>query len=271
MEYFIGLIVVLSGIIILSIFICRMYEVFGDLVGVPFNHLRIQQPLSEKDRRLLNAYSGLYRSLSPIGKKEFEKRLRHFMVNKRFIKRGNQQITHEMKLLVSSVAVQLTFGLKRTFFYKFPNILIYPQKYVSKITNKTHKGEVNLAGLIVFSWEDFLEGLKDPEDGINLGLHEFAHALKLEDAMHDEEYALIDKAALRRWRKLSESELEKVRSGENTFLRKYAGTNRDEFFAVCVEQFFEQPDEFYNALPELYTALSEVLNQDPANKIPIAG
>ena len=40
--------------------------------------------------------------------------------------------------------------------------------------------------------------------------------------------------------------------------------NEHEFFAVAVENFFERPQEFKNAIPELYSILSKLLNQDPS-------
>ncbi len=38
--------------------------------------------------------------------------------------------------------------------------------------------------------------------------------------------------------------------------------NEHEFFTVAVENFFERPREFKNAIPELYAKLSKLLYQD---------
>lgn len=46
------------------------------------------------------------------------------------------------------------------------------------------------------------------------------------------------------------------------FLRKYASTNREEFFAIAVENFFERPQQFSQTLPHLYTAMVHLLKQD---------
>ena len=54
----------------------------------------------------------------------------------------------------------------------------------------------------------------------------------------------------------------------HAFLRSYAGTNEAEFFAVAVEYFFERPQEFQTALPELYGTLGSLLRQDPAAEQP---
>jgi MtfA peptidase len=43
----------------------------------------------------------------------------------------------------------------------------------------------------------------------------------------------------------------------------YGATNFDEFWAVCVETFFENPAEFSRTMPDLYISIVELLNQDP--------
>lgn len=60
--------------------------------------------------------------------------------------------------------------------------------------------------------------------------------------------------------------MKRIKQKENTFLRPYAGTNREEFFAVCVEQFFEQPEESKENCPERYFTLANLLKQDPLER-----
>lgn len=54
-----------------------------------------------------------------------------------------------------------------------------------------------------------------------------------------------------------------MRSGNVHMFDDYAATNFDEFWAVSVENFFENPFEFKEEHPELYRELCELLNQDP--------
>ena len=144
-------------------------------------------------------------------------------------------------------------------------LLFFPTKYHSKITGEDHVGEVNPAGHMAFSWKAFVEGYIDPEDTYNLGLHEMAHALSLENGIKNQEYNFLNPADLKTWRILADAEFEKMKlGGYKTFLRRYAFSNRDEFFPVCVEHFFEKPVEFKNEAPQLYKALCNLLNQDPA-------
>lgn len=54
-----------------------------------------------------------------------------------------------------------------------------------------------------------------------------------------------------------------MRQGTNNLLDDYGAANFDEFWAVCVETFFEKPAEFQQVMPELYESLSGLLNQNP--------
>jgi len=227
--------------------------------------VRLMKGISPLQKEILDKYFRYYNNLNPEQKKEFERRLNYFLLDKEFIGKKMTEVTEEMKTLIGACAVQITFGYKPLKLSNFPQIILYPSQYYSRYTKKNHKGEVNSNGIIVLSWEHFLKGYKMPHDGFNLGLHEMAHALKMEDAFSREEFAFIDHDDLTDFYKKSTAEYKRIRLGETSFIRKYAAMNREEFFAVCVEQFFEQPAEFKIALPELYHSLSHLLKQDPLN------
>ncbi|MCB0496281.1 MAG: zinc-dependent peptidase, partial [Cyclobacteriaceae bacterium] len=57
-------------------------------------------------------------------------------------------------------------------------------------------------------------------------------------------------------------EIGKIRNGEESIFRKYASVDEDEFFAVCMEVYFEQPHQLFEENPELYKTLSNLLHQD---------
>jgi Mlc titration factor MtfA (ptsG expression regulator) len=228
--------------------------------------VRINKRLSRKQRDILLKHFKYYRDLSGSQKIDFEKRIRNFLIHKEFIPKGIPEITEEMEILVAACGVQLTFGFPPVRFESFPKIIIYPSHYQSS-NGKRHKGEVSLNGFIAFSWEDFMYGYKKPEDGFNLGLHEMAHALKIEDALHHYQQELLDHESLKEWGKISRQEIKKIKTGKMRFLRPYAFNNEDEFFAVCVEYFFEKPEEFKMQLPALYSSLSKLLKQDPGKAL----
>lgn len=180
-----------------------------------------------------------------------------------FIPRQNLKITREIKTIISGVASQLVFNLPSESLTFFEKIIIYPDYYQSRITNKLHKGEVNPGlRLIVFSWRGIVEGLNRSDDGLNLLLHEFAHALWLENKIMHQEYTVLNPALVAYYEQAAVEEVVKMQSDDQHFFRKYALTNKEEFFAVAVENFFERPESFKNAAPQLYQSLVNLFKQD---------
>jgi len=212
----------------------------------------------------LNKYSDFYIRLKPKFKREFEKRVVLFMNSKTFIPRQMSHVTDEMKVLISSVAIQLTFGLKRVYLAHFKKILVYPSNYYSTINHQYHKGEVNPRfGIIVLSWDAFVDGMRKPTDGLSLGLHEFAHALHLENRIKNEEYGFFNYNAWEAYVQESNKERITIELGTNTFFRNYAAVDEYEFFAVVIELFFEQSKALNDYNKALYEALTILLQQNP--------
>ncbi|MBX9853451.1 MAG: zinc-dependent peptidase [Cytophagaceae bacterium] len=227
-----------------------------------FSYLR---PLSAERRKILEKFP-YYRKLSLKQKHVFENRVQRFISLKEFIPKQMDEVTREMKVLISASAVQLTFGLPEVQLADFDKILIYPKKYFSRINRRYHTGEVNPRGFIVIAWDAFIEGYNNPTDGQNVGLHEMAHALSLENIKSNYEENIFDKEAYENWKKVTEDEFKKNKRGLKSFLRNYAFHDKEEFFPVCIEYFFERPEEFKEERPELYEALCRLLNQDPLKK-----
>ena len=145
----------------------------------------------------------------------------------------------------------------------FRNILVYPDSYYSTINDTYHKGEVNpRLKAIVISWKSFVEGYSE-QDGKNLGLHEMAHALRLENRMINHEFKFLDDEILKDWELRAAHTIQEINNGKEQFFREYGGTNLEEFFAVAVENFFERPKAFSENHPLTYQTLSRLLKQDP--------
>lgn len=224
-----------------------------------------QRPFRLELRRQQPSY---YMALPQPQQKEFEKRVAKFILQKNFIPRGEQfEVTLPMKVRIAASATQLTFGLEPVYFSHFKTILVYPDRYYSTIFKRYHCGEVNTRGLIVLSWRDFESGYDNYADGLNLGLHEMAHALHLENRIHNNEYNFLDRQHLQAWHTLAKSEIGKQKYAPVGFLRKQACDDEHELFAVCVESFFERAHDFKLSNPPLYEALCQLLQQDPARGV----
>jgi Mlc titration factor MtfA (ptsG expression regulator) len=229
----------------------------------PFRSLWIRK-IKAKERALLSIFCPYFARLNPKDKDEFLYRMALFIFNKQwFVKSGVP--LREAQLRISAAAAQLSFGFAPMLFDWFERILIYPKSYISRTTGKMHLGETNASGILVFSFEDLVEGARKPEDGVHLGLHELAHALFVEnDAFHLQSKFLDPTLADRIYKHFDESDSEGVKK----ILRLYGLTNFMEFKATCTELFFENSQEFKSADPELYELFCLWHRQDPLNSEP---
>ena len=220
-------------------------------------------PVPQLYKNILEKYFPYYQKLSPANKSRFERKVCNFLYDKRFIPRNMKEVTIDAKVLIAASAVQLTFGLPKIYLQHFDKILVYPNEYYSSITQRYHKGEVNPRfGIIVLSWKNFVEGYIRSNDSVNLGLHEMAHALRLENIIRHEEYKFFDDALVKKFDDYAQAICRNLENYGN-FFRPYACTNEHEFFSVAIENFFERSENFKKQIPDLYVILTRLLGQDP--------
>lgn len=212
---------------------------------------------------ILQQYIPYYRKLDAAQRDRFLKRTLIFKSTKHFEFVEMEEEEH-MSLLISASAVQLTFGLQHFLMDHFHKIYIMKRDYHFGLFNVPFQGHVSDDG-IYLSWNNFLRSYANYSDGDNVGLHEMAHALayvNFPEHEHDGE----DEAFQYRWFKTftatGREVFNRMQAGEMTMLGSYAATNYQEFWAVCVENFFERPESFKIQLPELYDAICKLLNQD---------
>ena len=253
-------------LLLVLIFLPLFYFVYRNVIAPILNYYGIigSSRLDQEQVRKLKKYSPYFRKLKLKHQKEFLKRVSHFISVKKFVSRGMQEITEEMKVVVAALSVQITFGLPCIYLSHFNKILIYPDSYYSTINNQYHKGEVNPRfGIIVLSWKNLVEGIANESDGINLGIHELAHAIHLENRISNHEYGFIDSKLWKKYNDLAEFEMFKIKEGHNSFFRPAAAIDHHEFFAVLLENFFERPKALKAYSPSLYQKTTLLLKQDP--------
>ncbi len=211
---------------------------------------------------ILNDKFRYYQKLDDAGKTKFLKRVSRFIADKEFRALEGLLLTEEMVVLISASAIQLTFGLEDYMLDHFSKIFIYPKEFYSRTSKTYNKGETNIMGVVVLSWKDFQEGYANERDNLNLGLHEMAHALKL-DQLHEGLNSAFTEY-MNKWQLVAKDEFTKLKEKQSSVFREYGGTNVTEFFSVCVEYFFESPTDLLRHAPEVYKHLTILLNQDPA-------
>jgi Mlc titration factor MtfA (ptsG expression regulator) len=225
-----------------------------------YTRLKHRQSQAELHEFLLQKIP-FYRLLNAKDSSIFRTRLILILRTKWFIGRQGIEINNEMMLTFGALMVQVTFGFNNFLFPHFQRIAIFPDIFYSKLFERYVKGlTVYHTGIILLSWPHLEHGIDDEHDKINLGIHELAHALYLDYFEHKNMLNGFD-----RWTSKALKVFEKMQlNSKDFFLREYAATNIHEFWAVCVEHFFEAPIEFREQLPELYGEMCRILNQDMA-------
>lgn len=134
--------------------------------------------LTPQQINILNQQFTFYNRLDEKYKRYFRHRLAYFLEKKEFIGKEGFLITNEVEVLISATAVMLTFGFRDFIIKSIENIIVYPTQYYSTINESHHKGEYNVnLKTLVLSWDNFMEGFRIEDDKLNLGIHEFAHAI----------------------------------------------------------------------------------------------
>ncbi|MGZ5192045.1 MAG: zinc-dependent peptidase [Flavisolibacter sp.] len=201
-----------------------------------------------------------YRSLQEVQQKRFLKRLRRLLNNKTFIIKDNKGYK-EMPVLVSAAAIQLTFGLNEYLlpFYKY--IRIYPEEFVGQHTYLTLAGNVQ-NNIITVAWNQLLHGL-NKADGSNVVLHEMSHALYIQKMVIEADYAKTFSNQYLNLESNCATAYNIEIKGIRNLYSDYAETNLQEFWAETVEIFFERPHDLYKEHPDVFDAMTVLLNQDP--------
>lgn len=266
MEVFVGLLCVAIALFFLflafNVLIEPAYMLMFDK-PVYVHWYLFTNELPTEAQSILNKEFGFYRNLTPARKKYFRHRVHAFIEYYDFVGREGLEVTDAMKIRIAATNVMLTFGMRQYLTDVFQTIIVYPDAFLSLSTQEYHKGEFNPAvGAVVFSWHHFMEGIEYDNDNLNLGLHEFAHALHFSSLRKRTvgTASVLYRDMLDKIMKYISKPANREKLAQADYFRLYAYTNQFEFIAVILEYFFETPNEFRQKLPELYDMVSKMIN-----------
>lgn len=215
---------------------------------------------------------------------------------------GGLDLTDDMRLVIAAQACLLTLEVPGEPYPGLREVLVYPAGFLPKracdprkwvVTSASERpvpelGEAWGNGSIVLGWEAALEGARDPRDGQNLVIHEFAHQFSYDHHLVpisiSEAVVLAGNAGfgtftepspvvpdVDAWRRVLEESYDRLcaKGAAPTTLDKYGTTNLDEFFAVASEAFFERPAQLAKEDGALYAQLVALYRQDPARRLDV--
>ena len=173
------------------------------------------------------------------------------------------QRDEKIAFLVSAAAVQITFGLKNYQMSFFNTIHVMKREYLIRGDQSIYYGHVSPKGIHI-AWNKFLQGFEDYTDSVNVGLHEMAHAITFDLFLgFTSRQDILLRKRMQSFMESGRSVFRAMKQDTSHVLDDYRADNFDEFWAVSIESFFENPRHLKENLPDLYISLCEVLNQDP--------
>ena len=183
---------------------------------------------------------------------------------------GLAEVTEEMRLAIAAPACLLIANRPQDYYERLRSILVYPDAFTVKDeygTEDVHLGESWNHGSVVLSWQSVKQGDVNPDDGLNVVLHEFAHQIDQEDGAADGVPELEEVADYGKWSgaflPAYHDFCERVNAGKRTVMDDYGAESPAEFFAVATETFFERAKGLKRKEPEIHAELVKFYGMDP--------
>lgn len=228
----------------------------------------MEEPFPLAWEQVLESRVAYFRALADDEKERFRRLVKLFLHDVRITGVGTE-IDDIVRVLVAASAVIPIFGFRDWEYHRLGEVLIYPQSFgeeyqASKKAESDILGMVGvhqLRGVMILSKPSLIAGFANASRGDNVGIHEFAHLVEV-DEVENGLPPEIPWQAVSHWVKYVARELADPRNLAS--IRGYAYTNEHEFFAVLSEYFFKSPDLLEKKEPELYRVLEEMFHQDPA-------
>ena len=273
----------LAIVVAFALIVIGYFAVSAVLRRIPAPPLRLPTgPVPDAWPGIVERNVSLARGLSSEERERLLRLVQIFLADKHFEGSGGLTLTEEMKVTIAAEACLLLLHLEGPCYPTLRTVLVYPHGFVPKSAGSRGTGQVVPPpvrlmgeswgdGVVVISWDDAVRGARNPDDGENVVLHEFAHQLDVEDGITDGA-PILPAGALRTWGGVLSEEYERlhrdIAEDRKSTLDEYGATNKAEFFAVATETFFEKPVQLEREHPELYGQLRQFYHQDPARRAP---
>lgn len=198
-----------------------------------------------------------------------------FLAEKQFYGAQGLELDDAMMLEIALQACLLILPRGVEAYRGWVGIVVYPGDFVvprSVMDNAgvVHEydeamlGEAWEGGPVILSWFDLPE---QDELQMNVVIHEFAHKLDMANGGADGFPVLLPGMSRSAWSTAFSAAYEalcrELDRGIESWIDPYAGESPAEFFAVCAEAFFLEPEGLAEIYPEVYRQLARYFALDP--------
>lgn len=214
---------------------------------------------------LLTNHVAFYVRLNTLQQKQFRKRMQAFL-DEVYVEGVDIELAELDYVLVAASAVIPVFGFGDWYYNNLSGVIIYPDSFNEDLDFTANAKDKRILGMVgtgrfegqmILSKKALHDGFSNKTDKLNTGIHEFIHLVDKADGFTDglPERLMSHQYSIP-WLNLMHEEMEAINNNKSD-VRAYGGTNKQEFFAVTSEYFFERPHLFKRKHPELYKMLED--------------
>jgi Mlc titration factor MtfA (ptsG expression regulator) len=227
-------------------------------------------PLPDLYRTILIEQVPFYRDLNIGKKRQFDKRVEHFLGTVK-ITGVKTEVEDLDRVLIAASAVIPIFNFADWEYVNLNEVLLYPDSFNHDFDqqgeDRTVLGMVGTGALnnvMILSQFELRQAFTNLTGKSNTAIHEFIHLIDKTDGSIDGiPSVILDKKYIMPWLQLMRRKIEEIRNDESD-INPYGATNESEFFAVVSEYFFERPDLLQEKHPDLYEILMKIFRHQPA-------
>jgi Mlc titration factor MtfA (ptsG expression regulator) len=238
----------------------------------------LANPLPAESRTIIERNVAVCSLLSPAEQQRLFDAVKIIIAERVFVGLKGVSISPEQQLTIAAQAALLLLGEEGYYFDRVAAIYVQPTHHTTRAVRDLGsavlveddvlvEGQAYERDGIRLAWDEVLYGSRDPADGENVVLHEFAHHLDALDGAMDGMPPLASENERRKWQTVFDAVLADHRrdlaQGREVFLHDEAAENRAELLAYSTELFFEQPLELAEWHPELFDCLHAFYKVDP--------
>ncbi|MGH1434043.1 MAG: zinc-dependent peptidase [Lewinella sp.] len=200
--------------------------------------------------QFLSEKSPFYQQLSEQEQREFRRRVFLFNEGSDYKPQVLESIPLDVKVIIASVPVTMTFGQEEFLFTNFENIIIYPHPFPSpQYQEHFHISEIyEPDGVVMFCLEHVLRGFVDAKQYLNPAWYEYARIFQ-------NTYPAYDYGD---WSSVSWEDLQGISGFSQEALERWIGLPELDLTAMGIAFYFIYPQQFKQKLPELDRALNLV-------------
>lgn len=247
---------------------------------------RAQEAFPPAWSALLRARVPVYGLLPEDLRQQLHGLIHNFIAEKQFVGCAGLEVDDGMRLSIAAQACLLLLNRDSDLYPEVQSILVYPDQFfaehrvrdaagVLSSERRLLSGESWEQGKVIVSWRDVNESAAYVDDGYNVVLHEFAHALDHEAGDANGMPLLPAELDPRQWQQAFSEAYQRLcwelQVGADPVIDPYGAESPAEFFAVATETFFELPVALREAEPNLYEQLLGFYRVDPAQWLEARG